>query len=170
MQRLATSPTKTILFKSLKAATIKLRQRKKVRGQRSNDRPPHLFKCKFWKGGVKKYRIKDHIESDILPVVTKPWEWLDRCDKFVQHCVAKENMILAKHSFWQTKPKGKLQVCTAGPPRMGRLTPCVLPKSCFTSCILDVVREDESPDSRTSFVEDKSQGRPSPRQNQVCGG
>lgn len=47
MQRLATSPTKTILFKSLKAATIKLREREKVRGQRSNDRPPHLFKCKF---------------------------------------------------------------------------------------------------------------------------
>lgn len=47
--------------------------------------------------------LKDHIESDTLPVVTKPWEWLDRCDKFVHHCVAKENMILAKHRFWKTK-------------------------------------------------------------------
>lgn len=79
-------------------------------------------------------------------------------------------MILAKHRFWKTKPKGKLQVCTPGPTRMGWLTQCIRQKSCFTLSILDVVREDEPPESRTSFVEDKRQGRPSPRQNQVCGG
>lgn len=47
IKRLAISPTKTILFKSLKVEIINLRKRNKVRGQRSNNRPLHLFKCKF---------------------------------------------------------------------------------------------------------------------------
>lgn len=165
----ATSPTKIILFKSLKIGTINLRERNKIRGQKSNDKLLHLLKCKFWKSGVKKYRTKDHVKSDILPVVTKPWEWLDGCDKLVHHCVAKKNLILANHSFWKTKPKGKLQVSTPGPTRMGQLNQCVLQKSCFTLSILDAVGENEPPESRTGFVEDKRQGRPSPRQKQVSG-
>ncbi|KAM7235420.1 hypothetical protein CapIbe_012606 [Capra ibex] len=43
---------------------------------------------------------------------------------------------------------------------MGWLTQCIRQKSCFTLSILDVVREDEPPESRTSFVEDKRQGDP----------
>lgn len=58
---MAASPTKTILFKSLKVGVTELREREKVRVQRSKDRQ--------WVGN-KNSRIRDHVESNILPVVT----------------------------------------------------------------------------------------------------